>query len=340
MAITSKALRRAILVIPLVGCGQDASFTENVSTGARSAGIAGEGESGLDSTAEAASIDSEVATEDVSGSVGDSEASDVVADAAGNGSDTAAEDMAADGAGDEGDEAGAPKGVPPKVTAEDLAKKCATGKVTQLVQNIVFAKPATTCDWGTDANPKMGNLGRKDGRVSARFEQEVALKVPDNALICGLTLDFVDDTTAGQSMRYDDEIFLNFNNVILAASQSYAPAFTMKDGHMMYSWDGLVGKKYGYGLYEPYCAGAETGKGECFIPPTETTGLMKLNFDDSLIQSIAASTGIKVASPDKPVAGNKTDFRFNFVTTGDNDDSDCQHSKFEFKISAKYVVYQ
>ena len=271
-----RAFRLAFISMPvallMVSCGQEASF-QDTAYGHQALGAKGSGP-GLDSTAAATSIDNEAGVE-------------TKADSAATGDDvTAAESAAAAKAA--ADEATATLGVPKNISPAELATKCANSEVVEYKQVISFAQPQDTCAWGTDAVPNMGNLGKKDGRVSARYQQDDLLKVPDNALLCSLNLDFVPDGSAGQQMYYDDEIFMTFNDVILAASQSYDTAFTKKDGFMVYDWSKLVGKKYGHDLFPAYCVGADQGQGECFIPPTETNGLMKVNFSDAIVQKIAA----------------------------------------------------
>jgi hypothetical protein len=315
------------VILITVSCGQEASFQDNA-YGRQAPGKAGS-ESGLDSTAAEASIDSEVITDASSTSTTDEDGSAAA--------DSAASVLTAGAS----KETGTGAGVPASITPAELAMKCTTTETIQYQQVITFAQPEDTCAWGTDAVPINGNLGKKDQRVSARYQQDVLLKIPDNALLCSVNLDFIPEGAGGQQMYYDDEIFMTFNDVILAASQSYDTAFTKKDGFMVYDWEKLVGKKYGHNLFEPYCAGADSGQGECFIPETETNGVMKVNFSDAVVQGIAVSTGIKVADSAKPLDLNKTSFKFSFVTIGDNDaPADCKHSKFEFQVAAKYVVFK
>jgi hypothetical protein len=321
-----KTYRLVFLSMPvalmMVSCGQEASFTDTAS-GRQS--LSAKGATGAEpdgSTAAAASI--EAGSESVT--------------TAGASDEIGTEDSSQ---GASSEDAVPAIGVPSKISASELATKCSSSEVIEYNQLVTFGKPVDTCAWGTDAAPNMGNLGKKDQRVSARYEQNVMLNVPDNALLCGMNMNFVSDGSAAQQMFYDDEIFMTFNDAILAASQSYETAFVKKDGLMMYDWTKVVGKKYAQGQFPQYCAGADKGQGECFIPPTETNGIMKVNFSDTLVQGIAASTGIKLADSDKPTAVNKSSFKFSFVTLGDNDSPiDCKHSKFEFKVTAKYVVFK
>jgi len=68
---------------------------------------------------------------------------------------------------------------------------------------------------------------------------------------------------------------------------------------------------------------------------------MKVEFNDEIVQKIAVLSGASMATSEKPVAADKSKFEFSFITIGDNDDPiDCKHSKFEFKVSAQYVVFK
>ena len=307
-----------------VSCGQDASF-QDITYGHVPLG-AGESASSLDSTANSAS-DSEATVDSLAASSSTEDTAEAGGDADQSETDTDGVEQSS-------------VGVPSSISPAELAIKCANTEVVEYKQLISFPSPQNTCAWGTDANPNLGNLGKKDQRVSARHQQDAMLNIPENALICSLNMNFISDGSAGQQMYYDDEIFMTFNDVVLAASQSYETEFAKKDGFMVYDWTKMVGKKYGHALYEPYCVGADKGQGECFIPPTETNGIMKVNFSDAIVQGIAASTGVKLGD-DKALPVNKTNFKFSFVTIGDNDSPiDCKHSKFEFRVAAKYVVFK
>lgn len=207
------------------------------------------------------------------------------------------------------------------ISKDQIIAKCQNKEVKVLKQTIVFEEPSQSCEWN-----KNGNLSQKDGRISARYKQDVFLNLPQNSVVCDLHLDFVEDKSNGQSMYYDDEIFVTYNDVVLAASQSYNDRLMKKDGFLVYDWNHLVGSSYAWDQYEPYCVGEGKGQGECFIPPTQTNGTMKINFSDEVIKDIQVATGVGQS-------------KFSFITTGDNDDPvDCKHSRFQFEVDAYYVV--
>ncbi len=111
---------------------------------------------------------------------------------------------------------------------------------------------------------------------------------------------------------------------------------------LFYDWDKLVGTHYGHGVYEPFCLGADTGEGHCSVPPTETRGRMTLQYQKSLVERITAYTGLHYDR------GNPGGFSWkvndeqrneiSFVTIGDNNYTDCQHSDFSFDVRLKYVI--
>ncbi len=230
---------------------------------------------------------------------------------------------------------------------------CANGEKKTLKQMITFDPPEQKCPWGTDDDPFEGNLGIKDRRVSARIEQQVALDIPSNALFCDMSLDFKaglpeEDREKGQYMYYDDEIFLTFNDVIFAASQSYDNVFQNEEGFLIYDWNKIVGERYEWERFQPYCITMGTQEGACSIPKTQTKGYMDVALTPELVQNLAAYTGFvfdkkedKMQLTEEQAAEKKANekFEFGFVTIGDdNTNIDCAHSKFEFEINLQYVV--
>ena len=204
------------------------------------------------------------------------------------------------------------------VTPEDIESLC-TAKATQMqsvTRSVSFPDPGKVCDWGMD-----GNNTPKDGEIRARREQVVELAIPDKAIVCDMQFRFTE-----QKMRYDDEIFLTFNNIVLAASMDYTPRFDKDGDYPVYDWTKVKGAKYDHGAFPTFCLGAKDGLGSCFIPPTETTGTMSLSFDGKLIRDLV-SRAIKANS-----------YELKWTTLGDNDGSDCRHQDFGFHVDISYVT--
>jgi hypothetical protein len=229
----------------------------------------------------------------------------------------------------------APPIVAPAIDA--VKKTCSTSPKSTLVQKIVLAKPTQTCKWETE-----GNGAKLDQSIRARFKQDVILKVPNNATLCNMSFSFVN-----QPMRYDDEIFLLYNNVVLMMSTNYADPSVYPDslksdadGLISYNWDRLYLRKYGHDLAGDYCLGQGTAGSACSIPATETTGQMLLGFNQDLVMKLGRLTAqLKFDEYTDPSVDNfnpKLNI-LSIVTTGDNDDSDCIHTDFSFDVTIDYV---
>ena len=74
-----------------------------------------------------------------------------------------------------------------------------------------------------------------------------------------------------------------------------------------------------------WCLGEDGGDSECTIPPPETEGTMSVSFGGDLVDKLALR------------AVDTESFAFGFITTGDNDDTDCSHEEFTFTILAPVV---
>ncbi len=231
----------------------------------------------------------------------------------------------------------------PKKAAEALALACSKPGTKKHSQVITFAEPTVSCAWGTDATPVNGNLGMLNGRISARSEEPADLNLPPGALLCQMGLEFANGADGlGQTMYYDDEIFLTFNNLLLTASQStrLATDFPKKDEFLVFTWDKLVSTPYiqSNGASSVYCAGQATQEGKCQIPATQTNGKIALTFNDSLVRRLAIATGLNFEKKAAALA-DAPKHQFKFITTGDNDDViDCKHSTFQMTVNATYIV--
>jgi len=207
------------------------------------------------------------------------------------------------------------------INAETLAAKC--NNTTQLTYTQAISFPelpvGQTCNWGNG-----GNLSALNGFLRARDEQSQTLNIPNGALFCGISLSF---NPSGQSMYYDDEIFLMFNDIIFAASQSYSNLLETRDGFMRYDWSRLVGKNY-LSSYPQYCVGQN-----CTIPVTQTQGTMSMQITDEVARNLALALGVGEGGE----VGSGS-FQFKFATLGDNDSGDCRHSRFDFNVTVKYVM--
>jgi hypothetical protein len=217
---------------------------------------------------------------------------------------------------------GVPDPEPDPQTIDQVRKACENGNYTEKNVAVKFPNPRTpdpklTCAWSQG-----GNLGLLDGHFQARVEQNVEFDLPVGSKICDMAFSFPD-----QSMKYDDHIFLAFDDALLAASYPVDDRLPKSSaGIMTYSWSSLVGTTWPLGNFAyVYCLGKDEGKSSCHWPETETQGTISMNFDPTILQTITARNI------------GRTIHQFKFITTGDNDSTDCQHEPLEFSVRVRYT---
>lgn len=204
----------------------------------------------------------------------------------------------------------------PPLTEDQIKDRCKSGETQTRKIGISFPNPAKQCEWS-----KAGNLDLIQGIVTARHEAVNNLPIAADEVICAMQFSF-----AQQEIRYDDEISLLFNGRFLMHSVESDIRYFEKqssDGFYIYDWSRFVGKPYtaDYTNIKDYCIGAEDGKGSCSMPPTETNGMIKLEFNEDVTFRLSALA-------DKERKGT-----FTWVTTGDNDPAtDCQHMDIAFEV--------
>lgn len=187
-----------------------------------------------------------------------------------------------------------------------------------------------------------GNGPRLNGKVRARVEQYFNVELPTAGTICDIDFIFPEST-----MQYDDEIFLTLNNYVVMSSQNYSTGsgsihYTNglkinENGLMVYNWIGdnsLYNLHYGQAVTPKYCLGVDPSDPQydikCNIPPTEVNGQFKLEIPSSEIIKVGLSgQGQDISS--------KTEVNFGFISTGDNDNGDCEHSEYNFNVLVKYI---
>ena len=209
-------------------------------------------------------------------------------------------------------------------TVEEIAEICDTSELQTVTLEVAFPEAPADCNWGED-----GNLVMQQGVVTGRQEQVGSLDLPEGEVICGLQLGFKSlDPSFQQVMVYDDNFFLTFNDVVLAAS--YGPmveVFEEDDGFYTYDWNRLKGYEFGFGQVPTYCIGANEGLSDCTIPPPEQPGLISLDFGGELIERLSL------------IAVQQGRYDFTFVATGDNDPgTDCSHAAFQFTVDVTVAV--
>ena len=209
-------------------------------------------------------------------------------------------------------------------TVEDLRNACEARTPEDVELEVSFPNPDRMCPFGEE-----DNLERNNGVMTARIEQFATVELPEGGLACDMEFDFQGiDPSTEQIMQYDDHFVLAFNDVVLASNnKQIADEFAADDdGLRLYEWEDLVGLEFDFFGLENYCLGEETdGLSECVIPEPETPGPISLNFEGDLVD-ILSLRAVQVE-----------EFVFSFITTGDNDDSDCSHEDFDFLVTAPVV---
>ncbi len=207
-------------------------------------------------------------------------------------------------------------------TVEDLRDECDRATPTEIEFDLFFER-TQGCDWGSG-----GNDEETSGFVAARTEQTVSFDVPEGGVVCGLDFDFAGlDPSFTQEMTYDDHFLLNFNGIVLAASYGEMISyFDTVESLALYDWEELKGFPIEeHGDIEDYCVGEDEGLSECTIPESETPGPISLAFGGPLVDRMSF------------LALESGEYSFQFIATGDDNDTDCYHEDFEFTVAAPVI---
>jgi hypothetical protein len=207
-------------------------------------------------------------------------------------------------------------------TVDDLRDIC-DQEAPDEVEFDLFFERTQGCNWGEDGNGEAAS-----GSVTARSEQTVSIDIPAGGVVCGLDFDFAGlDPSFQQEMTYDDHFMLNFNGIVLAASYGeMITYFDTLDGLALYDWEELHEFPIEeHGEIDGYCVGEDEGLSNCTIPESETPGPISLAFGGDLVDRMSF------------LALESGEYSFQFITTGDDNDSDCYHEDFEFTVAAPVI---
>ncbi len=205
-------------------------------------------------------------------------------------------------------------------SSEDLEAACEALDQEEEVINITFLTAEEGCAWGEDDNGE-----RQQGVLTARREDVESMDFPEGGVACDLDFDFSGlNPDFEQEIVYDDHFILTFNDAILASSskQIVEQLEQAEEGWYLYDWDGVRGQELPT-TSDSYCLGDGS---ECEVPETEESGPIRLSFSGDLVKELGY-LGLEQGRYD-----------FGFITLGDNDDSDCSHEPFTFKVRVP-VVY-
>lgn len=195
-----------------------------------------------------------------------------------------------------------------------VQEACNTPNRQKLTKDLSFPKPAVTCDW-----EKNGNLAPKNDYFQARIEQQQALALPPNSIICDVKFNFIK-----QQFLYDDHFLLTFNDAIIASSYNFDSVLAMKYNLLRYDWTKIAGMYWAKNKEGKFCVAG----GACSWPVTDTPGTISLEYSSLVFQ--------KIMSEDL----TRSDHVLKFVSIGDNDEQDCEHSDVRFSVDVEFVTKQ
>lgn len=201
----------------------------------------------------------------------------------------------------------------------DVIALCESLPLETLKRELSFAELSAgqTCSFGVG-----DNLSRKNAYFRAYERQTQTVSIPENTMLCNFAL-----SHKSESMRYDDEMFLLLNETIILATKDYSEYFEENGLFQTFSWPHI--RDQFYDPFDPrpvYCPGGSEGLSECHVPPTETNGQIALEFSDEMNRALA-----------RKLEAERT-FDFSWITTGDNDNSDCRHSAISFDLEIQYIT--
>lgn len=210
----------------------------------------------------------------------------------------------------------------PRESTHSVSPDCTNALLVSETFDIHFEERSPSCEWDTD-----DNLPAEDGYLTARTRESHVIPVDLSRQICGITFDFDPDQN-GQTLSYDDELFLLFNDVVLLSSDAkQVNRLKEKDGLRLFDWEDLAGAPIDFSPSVPhYCLGEQEGLSTCEVPDAHITGNVQLELESQLMKTLG----------DHAVdIGEAT---FDLVTIGDNDpENDCFHTPFSLSITIQSV---
>lgn len=193
-----------------------------------------------------------------------------------------------------------------------VMEACISHPVQKATKNYLFPKPAMTCEWEKD-----GNLQPRNDYLQARIEQEENLQLPPGAIICDVKFQF-----EKQQFLYDDHFLLSFNGAVIASSFNFETVLTRKSNLLRYNWAAIAGMYWDKKMEGTHCSMGS----QCSWPITDTPGYIIMNFDPLMFQQLMAEDL------------TRNDHSLKFVSIGDNDVNDCEHSDVSFTLEVDYVI--
>jgi hypothetical protein len=227
----------------------------------------------------------------------------------------------------------------PPANAQEVVNVCATGVKVKKAFTLSFASTenvtGSLCKW---SSPPEVDGRQADDTIRGSYLQEQSVTLPESAVLCGSRL----STSEATLWRYDDEVVLTLNGVVLMTSQDRylwrspetrtQPIHTALGSGFVFDWAKLAAlKQYNTGstIDSIYCHGLPRGSASCELPLTQQTGSVKLSLPTQAVAEISLK------------ANREKKLTYGLLVTGDNDPSiDCKHSGMVIQGEVEYVVPQ
>ena len=188
-----------------------------------------------------------------------------------------------------------------------------SGSARQITsKTLFFPKPPITCEWEIN-----GNLAPRDQYFQGRIEEELKLSLPEGSILCDIKFNFVE-----QKFLYDDHFIITFNDAIIASSYNFDNVLSKKNELLRYDWTKIAGMFWDHKKEGVICA----PNSSCAWPKTVTLGVITLAYPSFVFQKIMAEDI------------NRIEHSLKFISIGDNDNQDCEHSDINFNLDIEYVT--
>ncbi len=202
-------------------------------------------------------------------------------------------------------------------TLNVVEQKCAAGNVQNLTYDLDFPNPNIENPFALP-----GNGPRNDRFFMARVDQLQKVPLPQNGTLCGFQ---VAVQTSNNKFVYDDHFLFAIDNTPVAYSYRFDKVLPRGVFGVEFDWSKIMGKPWLTSEEGIFCLGMESGLAECSWPQTDTKGEIILKFKNELIQKVFA---LRKES-------NRSDLQLRFISFGDNDDYDCEHSDIKMKVTVQ-----
>ena len=204
-------------------------------------------------------------------------------------------------------------------TEEITTNPC--GQTETIIWEVEF--PATLgCNWNEN-----DNLHPIEAHFQARQEQAVSYNLDYDQEICDVRFEFSSEFGGLHfPFHYDDHVLFTFNDRIVF--NSYSPLHqrfaTDEHGYFFYDWLDMKGHPMQFYL-SPYGVGEQI---QMDLPDHDQIGSAFLSVDGTALHHLTQEA----------LKEKRLDLQF--VSFGDNDEQDCEHSGFSFWVEIELGAYQ